>query len=316
MATELRFSTATGFTLYVCVRDDTGKVWYVGGEEFETWGTGSRTAADYAISLTEQGGGGYYTGDFDTNIAAGTYDAQVFQQDGANPADTDRAIGLIESLRWTGVSVAAEEPAEVGAVDICNRGFLMLAGGPDNQVILSSYDEDTKNGQYCRLLYPQIRNEVLAEWDWSEAGTYADLGDALTGGSVPEMAEWEYAFSLPSDCLVFLRQTDEGDHTARYKCAVKKNVLFTNDLTNDDLDSAYIYYVAKVTDVSEYAPMLIEAIATKLASELAPIVAGDHKLAQALRKKYSEVLESAIDANQKEVYAEEDGDDSWLNAYT
>jgi len=52
MSNELRFPIATGQTLDAYVfRARDGKVWYPSSEAFETWGSGSRTAAEYGPRL-------------------------------------------------------------------------------------------------------------------------------------------------------------------------------------------------------------------------------------------------------------------------
>ena len=100
MANEIHANYASGNTLYAVVRNGAGDVWYVGGQNFEIWGTGDHTAEDYDISLTGKNGS-RYVGDFDTNIPAGRYSLQVFLQAGANPADGDTLVASDEIL-WSG----------------------------------------------------------------------------------------------------------------------------------------------------------------------------------------------------------------------
>jgi uncharacterized phiE125 gp8 family phage protein len=110
MSNEIRQHYPTGFTLYAVIRNSAGLVWYPTGEVFETWGTGSRTAADYDIALTETQAD--YIGDFDTNVDAGRYDVQVYRQAGGAPADSDLLAGVREIV-WSGT--AAVGSGEVGA---------------------------------------------------------------------------------------------------------------------------------------------------------------------------------------------------------
>ena len=100
MANEIHIDYDSGNTLYAIIRNSSGQVWYLTGQVFEAWGTGGRTAADYAIALTDKGGN-KYVGDFDTNISAGRYTIQAFLQTGANPADSDGLAGSGEIV-WTG----------------------------------------------------------------------------------------------------------------------------------------------------------------------------------------------------------------------
>ena len=103
MANEIHVNYASGSTLYAVVRNAAGDVWYVAGQAFEAWGTGSRTANDYNISLTDKSGS-RYVGGFDTNIQSGRYSVQVFLQAGANPADSDTFIACVEIV-WSGTGM-------------------------------------------------------------------------------------------------------------------------------------------------------------------------------------------------------------------
>ena len=100
MANEIYADYESGNTLYAVVRNKTGEVWYVNGEVFELWGTGSRDAADYCINLVDKSGS-LFVGDFDENIQSGRYYIQVFLQAGAMPDDGDSLVKSAEFL-WSG----------------------------------------------------------------------------------------------------------------------------------------------------------------------------------------------------------------------
>jgi len=101
MSNEIHVDYASSSTLYAVIRNGPGEVWYAEGQVFEAWGTGSHTADDYDISLTDKGGN-RYVGNFDGNIPAGRYSVQTFLQAGANPADTDNIVGG-DKIVWSGV---------------------------------------------------------------------------------------------------------------------------------------------------------------------------------------------------------------------
>ncbi len=100
MSNEIHIHYSSASTLYVVIRNGAGEVWYSPEQVFEVWGTDSRTANDYDISLTDKGGS-MYVGDFDENIPAGRYWVQAFLQAGANPADSDNLVGDDEIV-WSG----------------------------------------------------------------------------------------------------------------------------------------------------------------------------------------------------------------------
>ncbi len=99
---EIRSFNAGATTCFAVIREVDGDVWYPVGEVFEAWGTGARTAADYDIALVDKTGG-FFVGDFDTNISAGYYYIISHQQEAGAPADTDPATWQ-EYGYWDGTS--------------------------------------------------------------------------------------------------------------------------------------------------------------------------------------------------------------------
>ena len=102
MARELKviFHHAGSPTLYGCLFEQaTNKVWYPAGSVFETWGTGSRTADDYDLTVTHRGGS-LWTADFpDGPEDGGLYRFTAYLQTGASPADGDAPVSN-DNGRW------------------------------------------------------------------------------------------------------------------------------------------------------------------------------------------------------------------------
>jgi len=103
MANEIRINIDyfSGLNLYAVIFNAAGQVWYIAGEVFEVWGTGSRTAADYDIALTGTNGASFYKGNFDANIPAGRYFIQIREQVIAAPLNIDAIVGSGEIV-WDG----------------------------------------------------------------------------------------------------------------------------------------------------------------------------------------------------------------------
>ncbi len=90
MANEISWDFISGEVLYAARFQPDGNVFITDGSTDEVWAT----ADDYDVTMTEDGVGGHYVGDFDTsaNIAAGVYSVAIYLQDGGSPANADRAI--------------------------------------------------------------------------------------------------------------------------------------------------------------------------------------------------------------------------------
>lgn len=317
MSNELQLTGfPSGNTLYAIIRNSVGLVWYPTGAAFEDWGDDGRTANDYSIPLADKTGS-FYVGDFDSDIAASTipYPVQFFAQDGVAPADADSVVGE-DAITWNGVSADLESAvAELGATDICNMSLARIGGGKEQSQIFS-LNESSPTAAWCRLFYTHSRNYVFKRAHFHEATEFGDLGAELTGSSLPEQADWEYVFNLPSDFLSMVKQTNEDDRTAAFKYRISQGLLFTNTLSNSDEDSAYIEYIIKNTDASTYGPELVEAIVVFLASKLAGPVAKDDIYARELLQEFELLaLPKAKVANQADLAdINEKGETTWLNA--
>ena len=141
MANEIHVDYTSGNTLYAVVRNTAGEVWYAGGQVFESWGTGSRAADDYDISLTDKSGN-RYVGSFDSNIPAGRYSIQIFSQAGANPADSDNLVGGGEIV-WSGVGEVTSDKLLVNkAVQNKSTGEIKYYDNDGQTVLLTHTPTD------------------------------------------------------------------------------------------------------------------------------------------------------------------------------
>ena len=116
MAAEISVSFPSSSILYAVVRDAAKNVWQVAGQVFEVWGTGGRTAADYAITLNSDGGD-LHIGDFDVNILAGHYIVQSFIRATLIPLDSDKTIGG-EEMWWDGSAEQTQTEYELIAYGV------------------------------------------------------------------------------------------------------------------------------------------------------------------------------------------------------
>lgn len=102
-ANEVRAVIDGSPTAYFVIRETDGDIWYPGTNVFEVFGTSGRTMLDYDIALTDKSGG-FYVGDFDTDISAGQFYVVAHQQAGGSPADADPPVWQ-EFGDWDGTSV-------------------------------------------------------------------------------------------------------------------------------------------------------------------------------------------------------------------
>ena len=304
---KIRITEATDQNLYAFIWDEDGNICYPTGEVFETYGTSSRDASDYAITLTEIAVG-YYTGTWPTFIERGHYDVVVRFRVGATPADTDYNIaGPIERY-WTG-TVIADTP-ESNELEVCNRALAKMGGAKDNSYPIDSVgDGEGGTSDNCNRLITPIRREVLKRIQPQECIYYDEFEESAFAG---EKGQWEYVFDLPDTCLITMRMIDESDHTKEYKYKIRQGYLFSNDYSNDDGDAAFCEYIKNETDWSALSDEVVEAAVLKLAAELAPLEIGGEwawKRRQDLLEEYNAfVLPLAKGINQSMQYNDETKD--------
>lgn len=287
MIDKFRTQYITGNNLYILLWNKDQEVAYIAGETFEDYGTSSRTAADYAIPMTEEGSTGYYTASWPGWVERGNYDVVVKIRTGATPVDSDTGFGPVEKY-WTTSSVTA--PTDVDEVKICNRALAKIGGG-DDVLTISSLSDTDKTSVLCALLYTPARQTVLKRMKPQECSYYADLGDESSFSG--EKAEWQYVFDLPSDYLILCKQTDERYHRIKYLSEVKQGKLFTNNYSNEEGDSAYIEYIKNETDASVFSEEVVNAIALLMAVDLTPRITGGDwgwKRRQELIQEFEELV--------------------------
>lgn len=108
MAGELKLNWPNAEVLFACVYNSSGNIWYPTGQVFETKGTDSRTANDYAIAMIGFSGA-LHIGDMDANIPAGNHIALFYVRSTGTPLDDDMvdSVGR-QDLYWTGSIVSTE----------------------------------------------------------------------------------------------------------------------------------------------------------------------------------------------------------------
>lgn len=169
-------------------------------------------------------------------------------------------------------------------IDICNLALLKLG---DERI--TSFTEGTDRATLCALVYPLIRDAVLRAHPWNFALRRATLAQLATA----PVYDYRYAYQLPTDpyCLRVL-DTDLDQDNDRWKIEGRTLVC--------DASSVSIRYIARVTDPMEYDSLFVEALATRLAAEIADAITGDVRRKQLLMQEYLLKLQEARQADGHE----------------
>ena len=147
------------------------------------------------------------------------------------------------------------------AVEICNLALNRL--GAES---IRAFDEDNKRARACKNIYEHHRDLLLEDHEWAFNTQYEALAQ-LSGITHPTFS---YVYAVPSDCLYARAILDaSGRISSRIKWE-----LFSNKIACMVQD-AVLRYSILVTNTAQFPVYFVEALASLIAAELAPIIVQD-----------------------------------------
>lgn len=172
--------------------------------------------------------------------------------------------------------------------DLLNDALSQCAAAP-----ITSISDGSINANHCQRFYPPLRDALLRMHHWNFALKWVQLSQDVT----PPVAEFAYAYTLPSDCLKVVNYggsataisslslifPDSGIRVVtRYKVQGRK--LVSNDGT------VYIQYLRRVTNPDEWDASFYQVMSTWLASKLCMAISKDIKLSTGLLAQARDIL--------------------------
>lgn len=187
-------------------------------------------------------------------------------------------------------------PAIDSPITVCNKALVLI--GAD---LITALDEDSKGGRLCNLLYEQCRDAVQRAHPWNCCMTRATLS-ALS--PAPEWG-YDYNYQLPTNpyCLRVLQMEDLS-----YEFKIEGRKLLTDE------DSCKILYISRVASVPEWDKLLVDAVAARLAHELAIPITDSRTLAETRWALYEEILSEARSIDGQEGTPETFDISTWTDA--
>ncbi len=190
MAGEVQFGAQHLTTNYFVVRNRISQIWNNNSSAFETYSAGNWSL--YVITATEQGGNGYFIGNFPSTIIPGIYSLSAHQQFGGSPAETDLRVAAGD-YQWNGsVTLPLSDLATSG--QISNFAPVKLAyGNPisgfgfnlvSNLDHITPFTSGTCSGQICRnptsgSVFVALTNPSYAEVGYGGYSVNLTSGDLL-----------------------------------------------------------------------------------------------------------------------------------------
>ena len=171
--------------------------------------------------------------------------------------------------------------------DICNIALLRVG----HKTLIDDLEESNQAARACKVLFTEARDSLLATAPWAFATQRADL-------AVVEDAErtgWEYAYALPADCITPINiypgtRNPSADVQVPFKLEYSAT---SGQLLLTDMEDAELLYVARVEEIPLYPPLFVEALAWKLASDLALVLPVKPQVGLAMQQGFERALTRA-----------------------
>ena len=178
-------------------------------------------------------------------------------------------------------------------VDICNLALTAIG-----HKTIANLDEQNEAARKCKVYYQQAVDATLRAYNWNCAMARAELAQET---ATPAFG-YAYQYALPQECLRVLQLERL---TLKFKVEGKK--LLTNEGT------AKILYIKRI-GAGEMDPLLVDAVAARLAAELAYALSNNRSLAELMMEAYEKKKAEAGCIDAQEGTPDDLEVDSWLNA--
>jgi hypothetical protein len=180
-------------------------------------------------------------------------------------------------------------------VDICNMALSLLG-----TIQISAFTDPSTEAQQCNFWYPFLRDAVLEDRAWTFATQRTLLvATPPLGGSLP--VGWGQCFAKPVGALNII-QCYRGNTTSqianypqrqfdgRYfqiDWELLQNQIFTNNAITQ------CKYIISVTDTTQFSSNFIQALAARIAQELAMPITNNRNILNDMEKLYQAKLMAA-----------------------
>ena len=162
-------------------------------------------------------------------------------------------------------------------------GIANLALSNLGEASIQSLSDNNARARATDARLDDVITTVLRMHVWNSAlerQELTNIGSPLFG--------WNYTFQLPANYI----RVVEVEPVSKY--VVEKNNILSNEKT------LHLLYVASPDDINNLDPLLVEAIALKLAWEIAETLTSKTGLKQEMMQKYIIALQEARSANSKD----------------
>ena len=181
----------------------------------------------------------------------------------------------------------------LGEIDICNLALGWLGERP-----IASFNDESNTAELCKNNYPSARDYTLEDGDWQFARrieTLAELEDPPNNPIPPYRGR---VFQLPANALRVIRLDDGTGHwrlawdRLEDRIVVEPLIGLAPTSAGIPLGSAaqenivYADLITRITDPTKFSPNFAQAVAGKLAWDLAMPITESQSREERMERRY------------------------------
>jgi hypothetical protein len=193
-------------------------------------------------------------------------------------------------------------------VDIVNRALSKLG-----EALITSLDDKVKAARLASAMYETVRDTVISAHAWG----FARARTEITPLDEKPAFGWERQYLLPTDCL---RVLEAGPWPGPVMLDLIRGDTRAWELEGRNLLTNLgpvlrLVYLRRVTDVAYFPPSFVEALACKLAVEMAEGLAASGSKREMAWREYDLAIKQAKTINVIQLPPQAVPDDTWAAAF-
>lgn len=169
-------------------------------------------------------------------------------------------------------------------VEICNLALVRI-----EQNSISSLDDESVQGQFCRMVYEQSKASLLSRYNWTFAIDTAKLTQTLTD----TLQDYTYAYQLPADFLRLVSVYDSSDREFIQITGMKPPFVLEGSFIKSDASEIKIKYIKNIDTVARFSPQFIDCFVLELAIRLTKLFNSSTSYLQMLTMEFSQKIAEA-----------------------
>lgn len=177
-------------------------------------------------------------------------------------------------------------------IDICNSALQRVGAAS-----ILSLSDNSPEARACSIAYDSNRRDELRKHRWNFAIARAVLAPDATAPAF----DYDYQFTLPTDCLRVLRPNTVG-----LDWQIEGRKILTNDSA-----TLYLRYLRDVEDAAQFDASFYNVVAAALALDICEKLTQSNAKKQYLSQDYKDAVVLAKRVNAFESGPEDAADDDW-----